>query len=142
VFAEYWGRPDATAAAFVDGWFRTGDVAVHDADGYRLLGRSSVDIIKTGGEKVSALEIEEAYRTHPAVADCAVVGVADADWGERVCMALVARSDSPVDPAALRSWGKQRMAAYKVPSRFTVVADLPRNALGKVVKSEVTPLFT
>jgi malonyl-CoA/methylmalonyl-CoA synthetase len=142
VFAEYWGRPDATAAAFVDGWFRTGDVAVHDADGYRLLGRSSVDIIKTGGEKVSALEIEEAYRTHPAVADCAVVGVADADWGERVCMALVVRSDSPVDPAALRSWGKQRMAAYKVPSRFAVVADLPRNSLGKVVKADVTPLFS
>ena len=65
VFREYWRRPDATAEAFTDGWFRTGDVAVHDAEGYRMLGRSSVDIIKTGGEKVSALEIEEVYRTHP-----------------------------------------------------------------------------
>ena len=74
VFAGYWGRPEATADAFVDGWFRTGDVAVHEPDGYRLLGRSSVDIIKTGGEKVSALEIEEVLRTHPAIADCAVVG--------------------------------------------------------------------
>ena len=75
VFAGYWRRPEATAEAFVDGWFRTGDVAVHEPDGYRLLGRSSVDIIKTGGEKVSALEIEEVLRTHPAIADCAVVGL-------------------------------------------------------------------
>ena len=146
VFAGYWGRPEDTAAAFVDGWFRTGDVAVHgDGDGgYRLLGRASVDFIKTGGEKVSALEIEEVYRTHPDVADCAVVGVGDADWGERVCMALVVRlaSSAAVPPSEdLRAWGKQRMAAYKVPSRFAVVDDLPRNALGKVVKAQVTPLF-
>ena len=143
VFAGYWGRPDATAAAFADGWFRTGDVAVHDPDGYRLLGRSSVDIVKTGGEKVSALEIEEVYRTHPAVADAAVVGVADAEWGERVCMAVVLRPDAGDlgDTGVLRAWGKQRMAAYKVPSRFVVVDDLPRNALGKVVKAEIVPLF-
>jgi malonyl-CoA/methylmalonyl-CoA synthetase len=147
VFAGYWGRPDATAAAFADGWFRTGDVAVHDPDGYRLLGRSSVDIVKTGGEKVSALEIEEVYRTHPGVADAAVVGVADAEWGERVCMALVLRPDAGDAGGAaaaaddLRAWGKQRMAAYKVPSRFVVVDDLPRNALGKVVKAEIVPLF-
>jgi malonyl-CoA/methylmalonyl-CoA synthetase len=140
VFAGYWGRPDATAAAFVDGWFRTGDVAVHDPDGYRLLGRSSVDIIKTGGEKVSALEIEEVYRTHPDVADAAVVGVADPDWGERVCMALVLRPGARAD-GDLRAWGKERMAAYKVPSRFVVVDELPRNALGKVVKADVVPLF-
>ena len=139
LFAEYWGRPDATAAAFVDGWFRTGDVAVHDLDGYRLLGRSSVDIIKTGGEKVSALEIEEVYRTHPGVADAAVVGLADPEWGERVCMAFVPSAGAEVDE--LRAWGKERMAAYKVPSRFVAVDELPRNALGKVVKSEVVPLF-
>ena len=89
VFHEYFRRPDATAEAFRDGWFRTGDVAVHEPDGYRMLGRSSVDIIKSGGEKVSALEIEEVYRTHPGVADCAVVGVDDAQWGERVCVAIV-----------------------------------------------------
>ncbi len=85
VFVEYWQRPLDTSAGFVDGWFRTGDVAVHEPDGYRLLGRSSVDIIKTGGEKVSALEIEEVLRTHPTVRDCAVVGIADDEWGERVC---------------------------------------------------------
>ena len=92
LFREYWDRPAETADAFVGGWFRTGDVAVHDDVGYRLLGRSSVDIIKTGGEKVSALEIEDVYRTHPDIADCAVVGVPDAEWGERVAMAYVATS--------------------------------------------------
>ena len=89
VFREYWRRPEATAEAFTDGWFRTGDVAVHEPDGFRMLGRSSVDIIKSGGEKVSALEIEEVYRTHPGVADCAVVGIEDPEWGERVCVAIV-----------------------------------------------------
>jgi malonyl-CoA/methylmalonyl-CoA synthetase len=139
VFSEYWGRPAETAAAFVDdGWFRTGDVAVQDPEGYRLLGRSSVDIIKTGGEKVSALEIEEVLRTHPAVADCAVVGVPDPEWGERVCAAIVGSSVAPDD---LRTWGKERMAVYKVPSRFVLVDDLPRNALGKVVKPRVAELF-
>jgi malonyl-CoA/methylmalonyl-CoA synthetase len=143
VFAGYWGRPEATAAAFVDGWFATGDVAVHDPEGYRLLGRASVDIIKTGGEKVSALEIEEVYRTHPAVADCAVVGLADDEWGERVCAAVVVHAGATPAPTPdeLRAWGKQRLAVYKVPSRFVVVLDLPRNALGKVVKPTVVTLF-
>ena len=90
VFREYWRRPDATRAAFTaDGWFRTGDVATR-ADGvYRILGRASIDIIKTGGYKVSALEIEEALRAHPAIAECAVVGVDDPEWGQRVAAAVV-----------------------------------------------------
>jgi malonyl-CoA/methylmalonyl-CoA synthetase len=142
VFAGYWQRPDATADAFVDGWFRTGDVAVHEPEGYRLLGRSSVDIIKTGGEKVSALEIEEVFRTHPDVADCAVVGLLDDEWGQRVAIALIAEPGSDPDPDVLREWGKQQLAAAKVPTRFTVVDELPRNALGKVVKPEVAKLFS
>jgi malonyl-CoA/methylmalonyl-CoA synthetase len=141
VFAGYWQRPDATAEAFVDGWFRTGDVAVHESEGFRLLGRSSVDIIKTGGEKVSALEIEEVYRTHPDVADCAVVGLADDEWGQRVAIALITSPGSDPDPSTLREWGKRQLAAAKVPTRFTIVAELPRNALGKVVKPEVAKLF-
>jgi malonyl-CoA/methylmalonyl-CoA synthetase len=141
VFREYWRRPDATAAAFVDGWFRTGDVAVHEADGFRMLGRSSVDIIKSGGEKVSALEIEEMYRTHPDVADCAVVGVEDPEWGERVCIAIVSSPGAGQDGDALRAWGKQRLAPAKVPGRYAFVAELPRNTLGKTVKPEVKKLF-
>ena len=131
VFTDYWRRPEETGEAFVDGWFRTGDVAVRDAEGYRLLGRSSVDILKTGGEKVSALEIEEVYRTHPDVADCAVVGVPDDEWGERVCAAVVLTPGADGDTAAFREWGKKRLAAAKVPRQFTVVDDLPRNTLGK-----------
>ena len=141
VFAGYWERPDATAEAFVDGWFRTGDVGVHEPGGYRLLGRSSVDIIKSGGEKVSALEIEEVYRTHPAIADCAVVGLDDAEWGQRVALAAVPAVDDPPDGESLRAWGKQRLAAAKVPTRFTFVEELPRNTLGKVVKPDVVGLF-
>jgi malonyl-CoA/methylmalonyl-CoA synthetase len=141
VFAEYWRRPEETAAAFTDGWFRTGDVAVREPEGYRLLGRSSVDIIKTGGEKVSALEIEELYRTHPEVADCAVVGVEDPEWGERVCAAVVLASGAEPAAEALRSWGKERVAAHKVPSRFVIVDELPRNTMGKVTKPAVAELF-
>jgi malonyl-CoA/methylmalonyl-CoA synthetase len=141
VFAGYWGRPDATAEAFVDGWFRTGDVGIHEPDGYRLLGRSSVDIIKTGGEKVSALEIEEIYRTHPSIVDCAVVGLDDLEWGQRVALAAVPSAGGSPDADALRAWGKDRLAAAKVPTRFAFVAELPRNTLGKVVKPEVVKLF-
>ena len=142
VFAGYWERPDATAEAFVDGWFRTGDVAVHEPGGYRLLGRSSVDIIKTGGEKVSALEIEEVYRTHPDIADCAVVGVPDDEWGQRVAAAVVAAPGGRRRRDALRAWGKEQLAAAKVPSRFVFVDELPRNTLGKVVKPEVEAVLT
>ena len=140
VFLEYWRRAAETAAAFTDGWFRTGDVAVHEPDGFRLLGRSSVDIIKTGGEKVSALEIEEVYRTHPDVADIAVVGVPDPEWGERVCAAMVVDAAAP-SADALRAWGKERLAAAKVPSRFAFVTELPRNSMGKVTKADVGKLF-
>jgi malonyl-CoA/methylmalonyl-CoA synthetase len=142
LFAGYWDRPDATAEAFTaEGWFRTGDVAVRTPDGHRLLGRSSVDILKTGGEKVSALEIEAEFRTHPDIADCAVVGLPDPEWGQRVAMALVAAPGTRPDPDELRAWGKARMAPAKVPTRYLVVAELPRNAMGKVTKADVTALF-
>jgi len=142
VFQEYWRRPDATAAAFTaDGWFRTGDIAVRDAGVYRILGRDSVDIIKTGGFKVSALEIEEVLRTHPAIAECAVVGVADHEWGQRVAAAVVLRPAASLGLDALRAWAKQQLAPYKVPTLLRVVADLPRNPMGKVVKPAVARAF-
>lgn len=141
VFLEYWQKPEATAKAFRDGWFCTGDLAVNENGNYRILGRISVDIIKTGGYKVSALEIEEVLRTHPDIQDCAVVGVADAEWGERVCAALVLRAPSDLTLESLRVWAKERLAAYKVPSRIIVVEELPRNAMGKVNKPSVACLF-
>ena len=95
VFKEYWQRPQATAEAFRGDWFVTGDVAVIEDGSYRLLGRSSVDILKTGGFKISALEIEAALREHPAIEDCAVVGLPDPEWGQVVACAAIPRINSP-----------------------------------------------
>ena len=142
VFLEYWRRPDATAAAFRDGWFRTGDVAVLENGSYRILGRSNVDIIKTGGFKVSALEVEEVLRTHPAIAECAVVGVEDPEWGERICAAVERHGEAELTLAALQAWAEQRLAPYKIPRALRSVPALPRNAMGKVTKGEVAKLFT
>ena len=143
VFQEYWQRPEDTAAAFRDGWFQTGDEACLGEGGYyRILGRRSVDIVKTGGYKVSALEVEELYRTHPGVRDLAVVGVPHPEWGEQLCAAWVpAPERGPPAGAALRDWGKQRLAPYKVPHQFAAVSALPRNAMGKVQKASVLRMF-
>lgn len=142
VFQEYWRRPEATKESFrPDDWFRTGDVAVVEHGYYRILGRSSVDIIKTGGYKVSALEIEEALRAHPAIEECAVVGVPDEEWGERVGCAAVLKPDQSLSLEQLREWGRRRLAVYKIPSRLETVPALPRNALGKVTKPAVKKLF-
>ena len=142
VFDGYWERPEETAEAFTsDGWFRTGDQAVVNEGAWRILGRSSVDILKTGGEKISALEIEDVLRAHPKVADCAVVGVSDPEWGDRVCAALVCTDPDGAEPEDLRSFAKARLAPYKVPKDFLVVDALPRNAMGKVTKPEVRLLF-
>ena len=142
VFREYWNRPEETAAGFTaDGWFRTGDQAVVEQGAYRILGRRSVDILKTGGEKISALEIEDVLRSHPAVRDCAVVGVPDPVWGDRVCAAVVLEQTSALGEDELRAFAKDRLAPYKVPKDFLVVDDLPRNAMGKVTKPAVSALF-
>jgi malonyl-CoA/methylmalonyl-CoA synthetase len=141
VFSEYWQRPEETAAAFRDGWFRTGDMATFERGSYRLLGRTSVDIIKTGGFKVSALEIEETLRTHPSIAECAVVGVADDEWGERVSAAVELREEGGLTLDQLQKWAKERLAPYKIPRALAAVPALPRNTMGKVVKPEVAALF-
>jgi malonyl-CoA/methylmalonyl-CoA synthetase len=134
VFMEYWRRPEDTKKAFRNGWFLTGDFAVQESGVFRILGRTSVDIIKTGGYKVSALEIEEILRSHPDIKECAVVGVPDHVWGERVCAALVVRGNANLNSGAFREWGKQRLAPYKVPKNVVVLPELPKNAMGKVSK--------
>ena len=140
VFKEYWNKPDATAKEFTsDGWFKTGDVAVLEEGYYRILGRNSVDIIKSGGYKLSALEIEEVLRTHHLVDDCAVVGIADDDWGELVVAAVVAKEG--LDQHQLNQWMRTQMPTYKTPRKYLVVKELPRNAMGKVVKNEVKTMF-
>ena len=142
VFAGYWERPLVTASAFADGgWFKTGDVATRTASGFTILGRMSVDMIKTGGEKVSALEVEEMLRAHPAILDCAVVGVPDHEWGERVAAAVVVLPDVSLTLEALRTWARPRVAVWKIPSRLAIVTDLPRNTMGKVSKSRLVEMF-
>jgi malonyl-CoA/methylmalonyl-CoA synthetase len=141
VFAEYWGKPDATRDAFREGWFRTGDTAVIENGVYRILGRTNIDILKTGGHKVSALEIEEALREHPAVAECAVVGIPDPEWGERVAAAVVLRGGDGLDLQALRDWARESLAPHKLPSRLLVLDALPRNAMGKTMKPAIATLF-
>ena len=141
VFLEYWGRPADTQKAFRDGWFLTGDVAVEEHGSYRILGRNSVDIIKTGGYKVSALEIEEILRTHPDIKECAVVGIPDAVWGERVAAALVVHKGASLDIGSLREWAKERLATYKIPKDALLVEDLPKNAMGKVSKPALKALM-
>jgi malonyl-CoA/methylmalonyl-CoA synthetase len=143
VFLEYWQKPEATAQTFQADWFKTGDVAMRDADGYyQILGRNSTDIIKTGGYKVSALEIEETLRTHPQIAECAVVGLPDEDWGEKIAVAIILKqSDNLLTISTLRDWAKTQLAHYKIPTIMLIINDLPRNAMGKVLKPEVKKMF-
>lgn len=142
VFQEYWQRPEATQQTFTtDGWFKTGDVAVIENDYYRILGRNSTDIIKSGGYKISALEIEEVLRLHPHITDCSVVGLEDEEWGELVAAAILINTDG-LDTNELNRWMREQMPAYKTPRRYKIMEELPRNAMGKVTKNELKKLFT
>jgi malonyl-CoA/methylmalonyl-CoA synthetase len=142
VFNEYWNKPEATKKEFTtNGWFKTGDVAIIEDGYYRIMGRSSVDIIKSGGYKISALEIEEVLRTHAAIKDCAVVGLENEEWGELVAAALVAKENETIDTTALNAWIRERMPAYRVPRKYITLHELPRNAMGKVTKNDVKKLF-
>lgn len=143
VFLEYWKKHEATRQAFIEvEWFKTGDIAERNREGnYRILGRSTVDIIKSGGYKISALEVEEVLREHPDIEECAVVGAEDEEWGERVCAALVMTVDKELSLETLREWCRERLAPYKIPSRTLCVKELPRNEMGKVTKPAVAQFF-
>jgi fatty acid CoA ligase FadD36 len=134
LFEGYLGRPEATAACWTDdGWFRTGDAAVVDPEGWhRIVGRQSVDIIKTGGYKVGAGEVEAVLLSYPGVAEAAVVGAPDADLGQRIVAYLV--GDPGLNPAAIIEFVASQLSAHKRPREVRVVEALPRNAMGKVQK--------
>ena len=142
VFRGYWRDDEATRQAFAEGgWFRTGDTVTRDEVGYfKILGRTSVDILKSGGYKLSALEIEEVLRENGAVADVAVIGVPDETWGERVvaCVVPAPGRDAECAEEALRAFCRARLASYKVPKTVLVLGELPRNVMGKVVKPELS----
>jgi fatty-acyl-CoA synthase len=135
VFPGYWRNEAASADAFRDGWLLTGDVAERDDEGnYRIRGRVK-DMVVSGGENVYPAEIEAVLHEHPAVADAAVVGVPDERWGE-VCVAFVVLAE-PVSEDELREHCLRQLARFKVPKSFHIVAELPRNSMGKIVKSEL-----
>ncbi|RDH77863.1 acyl-CoA synthetase [Mycolicibacterium moriokaense] len=135
MFDGYLNRPDATAEAFdADGWYRTGDAAVIDGDGmHRIVGRESVDLIKTGGYRVGAGEIEAVLLGHPAVAEAAVIGVPDDDLGQRIVAFVVGEAS----PEALINHVAEQLSVHKRPREVRVVDTLPRNAMGKVLKKEL-----
>ena len=137
VFAGYWRNPEATAAAFADGWLLTGDIAERDDEGfYRIAGRLK-DLVISGGENVYPAEIEETLHAHPAVAEAAVIGVPDERWGE-VCIAYVAlRAGARCEEEALLDWCRGRLARFKVPRTVHIVDALPRSGVGKVLKREL-----
>ena len=140
IFKEYWQKPTATKKTFTeDGWFKTGDIAIWENGSFRILGRNSVDIIKSGGYKISALEIEEVLRSHPKIKECGVVGIPDDEWGEIIGASLIVGEE--VDLNELKEWLKERLPYYQLPRKFIFQDDLPRNVMGKVTKNELKKMF-
>jgi len=138
LFDGYLDQPDATAAVMDDGWFRTGDLATIAPDGYvRIIGRRSTDLIKTGGYRVGAGEVESALRDHASVADVAVLGRPDDDLGERIVAWVVADADSRPSEEELIEHVRRLLSSHKRPREIRFVAELPRNALGKVQKAKL-----
>jgi malonyl-CoA/methylmalonyl-CoA synthetase len=134
LFTEYLNRPDATAEAYDDGWFRTGDMATRDADGYlRIVGRKATDLIKSGGYKIGAGEIENALLEHPGVAEAAVTGEPDADLGERIVAWVVPTGERPSEED-LADHVARLLAPHKRPRAVRFLTALPRNDMGKVLK--------
>jgi len=137
VFPGYWRNPEATAAAFADGWLLTGDLAERDEEGYyRIVGRLK-DLVISGGENVYPAEIEDVLHAHPAVSEAAVIGVPDERWGE-ACLAFVAlRPGVEADEQELLEWCRARLARFKVPKDIRFVDGLPRSSMNKVLKDEL-----
>jgi len=143
LFSGYWNRPQDTQRAFLDGYLRSGDLAVRDADGMlRIVGRSSIDIIKTRGFKVGAVEIEDVLQRHPDVQEVAVVGVPDADQGERIVAAVTPKAGSDVSVEALRAYAHEHLAPHKVPAEIVFIDEIPRTGPGKFKKKELIRQLT
>lgn len=146
VFKQYWQRPEATQESFSNGWFKTGDTAQFENGYFTLLGRTSVDIIKTGGYKVSALEIETKLLEHEKILDVAIVGIPDVTWGQTVAAFVVCKTDSndesTLDENTLKNWCEKKLAKYTVPTIYKFVPEITRNAMGKVNKNELVEQFT
>jgi long-chain acyl-CoA synthetase len=141
VFAGYLNKPEATAAAIVDGWFRTGDLGTKDADGYVTIVDRKKDMVIRGGYNVYPREIEEALLRHPAVAQVAVIGLPDPQYGEEVCAVVVLEPGHAVSADELSTWSKERLAAYKYPRRVFFTDAFPLGPSGKVLKRELVVAY-
>jgi long-chain acyl-CoA synthetase len=139
VMKGYWGKPAATTEAIPDGWFRTGDLARVDEDGYYYIVDRKKEMIIRGGYNVYPREIEEALHEHPAVAEVAVIGMPHAELGEEVGAAVALKPGAEASPAELQQFVKERVAAYKYPRRVWLVAGLPKGPTGKILRREVRP---
>jgi long-chain acyl-CoA synthetase len=133
----YLNNPAETKAAFWENWFRSGDIGYFDEDGYLFIVDRLKDMIITGGENVYPREVEEILYTRPEVQECAVVGLPDKEYGERVTAFIIARKGQEPDPVALKAFLKRRLAAFKVPKEFILVDALPQNPAGKLLKREI-----
>lgn len=138
VMPGYWNRPEANAAAFTaDGWFRSGDVGYRDADGFLFVCDRLKDMVISGGENIYPAEVESVLYDHPDVAEAAVIGAPDAQWGERVVAVVALRPGRTVTLEGLREFAQARLARYKLPKELRLVDALPRNPTGKVLKAKL-----
>ncbi len=137
IMKGYWNRPDATAAELADGWFKTGDIGVLDADGYLSIVDRVKDLIIRGGYNVYPREVEEVLWEHPDIVEVAVIGVPDAHYGEEIAAVVVLSPGSDADGESIRAWAKERLSAYKVPRLFSFVDALPKGATGKILKRAI-----
>ena len=134
----YWNQPAATAAAIdSEGWFRTGDIGFFDADGYLTSADRIKDMIISGGENVYPAEVESVLASHPAIAEVAAVGAPDEKWGEIVVAVCALKPGQSLDLEALRAFAGEKLARYKLPQRLEIVAALPRNTTGKILKYQL-----
>lgn len=138
---EYWNKPEATAEALIDGWYRSGDGGRIDADGFLFLTDRIKDMIVSGGENVYPAEVEAVLRDHPAVQDCAVFGLPHPKWGEGVTAALELRPGHSVDAQDIIAFARKSLAAYKIPRRIEAGVTLPRTASGKVQRALIRKRF-
>ena len=137
VMAGYYKNPEATAQASAFGWHHTGDIGFLDEDGYLFIVDRAKDMVITGGFNVYSTEVEQALMEHPAVQDCAVVGLPDAHWGERVTAVVTLRAGQSADTAELTAFVKARLGSVKAPKQVEIWSDLPRSKVGKVLKTEI-----
>jgi acyl-CoA synthetase (AMP-forming)/AMP-acid ligase II len=135
MFSSYWNKPDASAAAIIDGWYHTGDGGIRDKDGNLFLVDRLKDMIVSGGENIYSAEVERALQAHPSVQSVAVVGAPDEKWGERVVAFVVPYPDAAVDVSELVAHCRGLIAGYKVPKEIHLTAALPQTASGKVQKA-------